>query len=74
MRGLAFFLFVLAVSAGSVSAKTAEWDRAHDLYQRTQYAQALALLNQAAEKDADTLELIGQCHFMQGDRSEEHTF
>ena len=67
MRGLAFFLLALAVSAGSVSGKTAEWDRAYDLYQRTQYAQALALLNQEHEKDADTLQLIGQCHFMQGD-------
>ena len=67
MRGLPLFLFALAVSAGSASAKTPEWDRAHDLYQRTQYAQALALLDQAPNKDADTLQLIGQCRFMQGD-------
>ena len=48
-------------------AKTPEWDRAHELYQRTEYAQALAVLDRVPNKDADTLQLIGQCHFMQGD-------
>ena len=65
--GFTLFLFALAVSAGSVSAKTPEWDRAHELYQRTEYAQALAVLDRVPNKDADTLQLIGQCHFMQGD-------
>lgn len=67
MRGLPVFLFALAVSAGSVSARTPEWDRAHELYQRTEYAQALSALDRVPNKDADTLQLIGQCHFMQGD-------
>jgi Flp pilus assembly protein TadD len=67
MRGLFLFLFALAASAGSVSAKTAEWDRAHEFYQRTEYTQALSVLDRVPNKDADTLQLIGQCHFMQGD-------
>lgn len=67
MRGLLFFLFALLVAAGSVSAKTPEWDRAHELYQRTEYTQALALLERVPTKDADTLQLIGECHFMRGD-------
>ncbi|MBZ5676545.1 MAG: tetratricopeptide repeat protein [Acidobacteriia bacterium] len=67
MRGFLVFLLALAVWAGSISAKTPEWDRAHELYQRTEYAQALAVLNQVPNKDVDTLQLIGQCRFMQGD-------
>ena len=67
MRGFVLFLLALAVSAGSMAAKTPEWDQAHELYQRTEYTQALALLNQVPKKDVDTLQLIGQCHFMQGD-------
>lgn len=67
MRGLRVFLLGLVVLAGSVSAKTPEWDRAHELYQRTEYAQALSVLDRVPHKDTDTLQLIGQCHFMQGD-------
>jgi Tfp pilus assembly protein PilF len=67
MRGLTFFWLILALPVGFLSAKTPEWDRAHELYQRTEYAQALAILDRAANKDADTFELIGQCHLMQGD-------
>jgi len=67
MRGFLLSLFTIAVSAGFVSAKSHEWDRAHELYQRTEYGQALSLLERVANKDADTLQLIGQCHFMQGD-------
>ena len=50
-----------------MSAKTPAWDNAHELYQRTEYARALAVLDRAPNPDADTLQLIGQCHFMQGD-------
>lgn len=62
MRG-----FVLVLFALTAFAKTPEWDRAHELYQRTEYAQALAVLDRLPSKDADTLQLAGQCHFMQGD-------
>lgn len=67
MRGFLVLLFALAVLAGSLSAKTPEWDRAHELYQRTEYAKALAILDRIPNQDADILQLAGQCHFMQGD-------
>src|SRR6185436_10400256 len=62
MRGFVFFLFALAASA-----RTPEWDRAHDLYQRTEYSQALKILDRVLTKDADDYQLAGECHFMQGD-------
>jgi Flp pilus assembly protein TadD len=62
MRGLLVFILALGVSA-----KTPEWDRAHELYQRTEYSQALSVLDRVTNKDVDTLQLTGQCHFMQGD-------
>jgi Flp pilus assembly protein TadD len=62
MRGFFFFLF-----ACLAFAKAPELDRAHELYQRTEYSQALAVLDRAPNKDAETLQLAGQCHFMQGD-------
>jgi Flp pilus assembly protein TadD len=67
MRGLLAFLLTIAVSAGSALAKTPEWDRAHELYQRTEYSQALSVLDRISSKDVDTLQLIGQCYFMQGE-------
>jgi tetratricopeptide (TPR) repeat protein len=67
MRGLLAFLLTIAVSAGPALAKTPEWDRAHELYQRTEYSQALSVLDRIPNKDVDTLQLIGQCHFMQGE-------
>src|ERR1043165_6555817 len=62
MPGLFVFLFAFVVSA-----KTPEWDRAHELYQRTEYTQALAVLNRIPNQDVDTLQLIGECYFMQGE-------
>jgi Flp pilus assembly protein TadD len=62
IRGLSVLLFALAISA-----KTPEWDRAHELYQRTEYAQSLAALDRIPNKGADEFQLIGQCHLMQGD-------
>ncbi|HEV8412583.1 MAG TPA: tetratricopeptide repeat protein [Bryobacteraceae bacterium] len=67
MRGFLFFLLTLAAPVGLLSARTPEWDRAHELYQRTEYVQALAILDRVPGKDADALQLIGQCHFMRGD-------
>jgi len=62
MRGFVFFLFALAASA-----RTPEWDRAHQLYQRTEYTQALKILDRVSAKDADDYQLAGECHFMLGD-------
>lgn len=50
-----------------LAARTPEWDRAHELYQRTEYQQSLDLLVPAPEKDAATLQLIGQSYFMLGE-------
>jgi Flp pilus assembly protein TadD len=65
MRGsrvLVLFLFSLGTWA-----RTPEWDRAHELYQRTDYVEALAVLEHVSKKGADELQLTGQCYFMQGD-------
>jgi tetratricopeptide (TPR) repeat protein len=62
MRGFLLFLFALALCA-----KTPEWSRAHELYQRTEYPQALAALDRIPNKGVDELQLIGQCYFMQGE-------
>jgi len=48
-------------------AGTPEWDRAHELYQRTEYKQALSVLLRQANPDVGTLQLIGQSHFMLAD-------
>jgi tetratricopeptide (TPR) repeat protein len=50
-----------------LAAKSPEWDRAHELYQRTDYNQSLAVLLPIHQKDAATLQLIGQNYFMLGD-------
>jgi len=61
-RGFLLFLFSLALWA-----KTPAWDRAHELYQRTDYPQALAVLGQISNPGVDEFQLLGQCHLMQGD-------
>jgi len=55
-------LIALPLAAGSP-----EWDRAHELYQRTEYKQSLAVLLPLSDKDAATLQLIGQSYFMLGE-------
>src|ERR1700676_2581687 len=62
MRGFLLFLFALVMGA-----KASEKTGARELYQRTEYHQALAALDQIQNKSADELQLMGQCHFMQGD-------
>jgi len=63
MRGL-LLLFSLSLA---MWAKAPEWDRARELYQRTEYPQALGVLDRISNKGVDEFQLIGQCHFMQGD-------
>lgn len=50
--------------ASILAAASPEWDRARELYQRTEYQQSLALLLPVQQKDAATLQLIGQSYFM----------
>jgi tetratricopeptide (TPR) repeat protein len=49
------------------AAKPPEWHRAHELFQRTEYKQSLEVLRALPNKDADTLQLIGQNYFMLGE-------
>lgn len=58
---------VVLVSAGVLTAKPPEWDRAHELYQRTDYQQSLKLLLAVTNKDPETLVLMGQDYFMLGE-------
>ena len=51
----------------AVWAKTPEWDRARELYQRTEYLQSLAILERIPNKGMEEFQLIGQCQLMQGD-------
>jgi tetratricopeptide (TPR) repeat protein len=50
-----------------LAARTPEWEQAHELYQRTEYRQSLAVLLALHQKDSDTLQLIGQNYFMLGE-------
>ena len=62
MRG-----YVVLLVSFAAWARTPQWDRAHEQYQRTNYAQALSILTGVSNKGADEWQLIGQCRFMQGD-------
>lgn len=53
--------------AAVVPAATPEWTRAHTLFQQTEYRQSLALLQGLPQKDAATLQLMGQDLFMLGE-------
>jgi Flp pilus assembly protein TadD len=59
---------VLALSIAAVlTAATPEWTRAHELYQRTEYKESLAALQAISDKDAATMQLMGQDFFMLGE-------
>src|SRR5262245_54030382 len=58
---------ILSLAAGVAVAGSPEWDRAHELYQKTEYKQALAILTPLAQKDAAALQLLGQSYFMLAD-------
>src|SRR5262249_11723291 len=63
MKGLAFLLLAVGLQA----ARPPEWDKARDLYQRTEYHQSLDSLNKIGSKDAQVYQLIGQNWFMMGE-------
>ena len=56
------WIYLLTFLAGT----TPEWDRANQLYLRTDYRESLAVLK-AAPGDAASLQLIGQDYFMLGE-------
>lgn len=57
----------LLSSACLLAAGTPDLERARELYQRTSYQQSLRLLIPIANKDAETLQLMGQDYFMLGE-------
>jgi tetratricopeptide (TPR) repeat protein len=60
-------LLFLAVALGLQAAKPPAWDKARELYQRTEYHQSLDQLNKIQDRDAQVLQLIGQNWFMLGE-------
>lgn len=56
--------WIILILATVLYAKSPEWDRAYEHYQRTDYQKALAVLQSVENKDADVLQLIGQSYFM----------
>jgi len=65
-RHLILYLVVLSVVPFAYGGSP-EWDRAHELYQRTEYKQALDVLLPQSNKDVTILQLIGQSYFMIGE-------
>jgi len=63
MRTVSIAIFL---SSSFLTAASPDWTRANNLYQRTDYALSLAVL-QGAAKDASTLQLMGQNWFMLGE-------
>lgn len=61
---LKVFFILSALTAALSLAATPEFDRARELYHRTAYRESLTLLQSAPQKDAATLQLIGQNYFM----------
>lgn len=49
------------------AARPPDFERARELYHRTEYQQSLKLLLPFANSDAETLQLVGQNYFMLGD-------
>ncbi len=53
--------------AAALAMAASPLDRARELYNRTDYQAALALLRPIPQKDADAYHLIGMCYYMEGD-------
>jgi tetratricopeptide (TPR) repeat protein len=62
-----FFGSLSLLFAATLSAASPELNRAANLYQRTEYAQSLAAVEKLPNKDAATLQLMGQNLFMLGE-------
>lgn len=66
-RAMTGLLCTGLVFTGLALAASPEYDRARELYQRTQYKQSIAALNKIPNKDADTLQLLGQAYYGAGE-------
>jgi len=60
-------LFLITCASIAAASAAGEYERAKDLYQRTDYVGALKILNPLPEKDAKTWSLIGQAYFMEAE-------
>jgi Flp pilus assembly protein TadD len=63
MRGV----FLLLATSAVLPAASPAGQRAHELFEQTEYRQSLALLLPEPHKDAATFQLIGQNYFMLGE-------
>jgi tetratricopeptide (TPR) repeat protein len=74
-RGMSSKAIVFVLALAVVFAGTPEYDHARELYQRTEYKQALDVLNRIPSKEGAELQLMGQSYFMLGDyRKATETF
>jgi tetratricopeptide (TPR) repeat protein len=60
---IVFSVFAAVTAAGQAGS----YDRASDLYNHTDYKEAIALLRQANPQDSRALELLGRCYLMEAD-------
>ncbi len=60
-------LLLLSVGALLAAETPSPLERARQLYNRTDYEEALRILEQVRNKDANVYLLMGQCQYMQGD-------
>ena len=65
-RKLLLQIVLLLILSAAGWAESLEWTRAHELYQRTDYHESLAVLLPLANRDAAVLQLMGQDYFMLG--------
>ncbi len=54
--------WILLLASLPLLAKTPEWERAHSLFQASDYKQAAAVLEKASKKDVDNLILLGESY------------
>ena len=60
-------LLIGTLLAGSLLAASPEYQRASELYHRTEYKQAISVLDKVRGPDADSLLLLGRAYFGAGD-------
>jgi cytochrome c-type biogenesis protein CcmH/NrfG len=65
--GMGRVIVTVVLAAAIASAAPATSDRARELYQRTDYRSALAMLNSQPDKTAADWDLAGKCYFMLGE-------
>jgi cytochrome c-type biogenesis protein CcmH/NrfG len=62
MKVIRMRTWILLLASLPLLGKTPEWERAHSLYQASDFKQAVAVLEKASRKDPDNLLLLGQSY------------